>query len=816
MRKSSRALASMLGLSFALTACGGQNLSLPWASSSGGGSTTESAVRTATPDQPLISVPKLSGDLAYTDVGRRPANAPVRVALTLRYNHQAELDRFVASLSDPGARLTRRFLTPKQFDDRYAPTPMQEERVVRTLERAGFTIAQRFPNRTIVDATGRAAIVERFFSTEIHNVHQGRYGERYTNVQAAIVPRDIAPLVRDVSLNNLIVVRTVADQSGAENQRTPPQVQRDAQGNVLVPLGGSGQILPGDSSGNLVNGNFASGSLSPGWIDESTNGNAVQVTTQQAYESTYSAFMGTLQPPEINGWESLAQLVKVPSNGVLSFWVYQGSNEGQMGYGTRYAWQAGYLLNQSGRILDTFYKTVNNTNGWVNYQVNLSKWAGQLDYIYFGCYGDGYDETYVYQYVDDVAWAGASPSPSPSPTPKQTPTPTPPPTPTPTPNPTPTPTASPTSHPTATPSPTPTASPTASPTSTPSSGCNNASPDSGPLTNSYGTLATGVAKPFDFPVQHGCNGAGYTAAVAIDDPVNTSYLSTYLSAAGVTQTGTVTNEAVDGGGSGDDAETDLDVQTISGLAPGANIIVYDMGSLGDQQIEDTYNQVLSDGKATAVNSSFGGCESSDVTFADATNSIAEQGASEGVEFSASSGDSGSDECGSEGVSSPAGDPYFSSIGGIDFTDNSNGVLTSVTMGSVDGYSGGGGVSTVFALPSYQSGITGVITSGRNQPDFSLPFYPVAVYTAGSWGEYLGTSWSSPASVALVIESNELHLTKLGWIDPTVYSLFAQTGYSTYFTPCTSGNNGAYSCSSTQYNQAAGIGAPKGWALANAL
>ncbi len=559
-------------------------------------------------------------------------------------------------------------------------------------------------------------------------------------------------------------------------------------------------------SSGIVNGNFASGSLSPGWINESTTSSYVQVTTAQSYQSTYSAFMGTLGPPEINGWASIAQLVTVPANGVLSFWVYQGSNEGQLGYGTRYAWQAGYLLNQSGSILKTFYKTVNNTNGWVNYTVNLGAYAGQTDYIYFGCYGDGYSQTYVYQYVDDVAWAGsATPTPAPTPTPTAKPTATP----------TAKPTATPTASPTSTPKPTPT--PTTAPTSTPSGGCNGAAPDNGPLTNSSGTLATGVAKPFDFPVQHGCNGAGYTAAIAIDDPVNTSYLSTYLSAAQVTHTGTVTNEAVDGGGSGDDAETDLDVQTIAGLAPGANIIVYDMGSLGDQQIEDTYNQVLSDGKATAVNSSFGGCESSDVSFADSTNSIAEQGASEGVEFSASSGDSGSSECsGSKGVSAPAGGPYFSSIGGIDFTDTSQGVLETVVMGSVSGYSGGGGVSTVFALPSYQSGITGVITSGRNQPDISLPFYPVAVYTGGSWGEYLGTSWSSPASVALILEANELHGSKLGWIDPTLYSLFSSTGYSDYYTPCTSGNNGAYSCNASQYNQAAGIGAPKGWALANAL
>ena len=166
------------------------------------------------------------------------------------------------------------------------------------------------------------------------------------------------------------------------------------------------------------------------------------------------------------------------------------------------------------------------------------------------------------------------------------------------------------------------------------------------------------------------------------------------------------------------------MQTIAGLAPGANIIVYDMGSLTDQAIEDTYNQALNDGKATAVNSSFGGCESSDVSFADATNSIAQQGASEGVEFSASSGDSGSNECnGTKGVSAPAGGPYFSSIGGINFTDTSQGVLQTVPWAPSSGYSGGGGVSTVFALPSYQNGITGMITSGRNQPDYLAAVLP---------------------------------------------------------------------------------------------
>jgi kumamolisin len=573
---------------------------------------------------PLVSIPKTYGALAFTDQGRRAATAPVTIAVTLRYNNQAQLDAFVAAVSDPHSGSYHQFLTPGQFNAQYAPTVAQEQSVVSELQKAGFTITQRFANRTEVDAAAPSATVEREFATQMHTVQQGTYGSRFANLTSATVPSAIAPVVRTVSLSNVVIARTKVQQT--------------------------------------------------------TDADSTDVTPD----------------------------------------------------------------------------------------------------------------------------AHHSPTPKPTATPKPTPTPV----------------------PTATPVATATPVPTATPTPVSGSGCTGTAADSGPLTNSDGTLATGVAKAFDFPVQHGCNGVGYTAAVIIDDPVNTSYLKSYLTAAGVTQTGTVTNEAVGSGGSGDDPETDLDVQTISGLAPGANIIVYDIGSLTDQNIEAGYNKVLSDAKASVVNSSFGGCESSDTSFESATNSIAEQGASEGVTFAASAGDTGSDECGSndnaKGVSAPAGDPYFTSVGGVNFTESTAGVLETVTAGdsscadSSGTCYGGGGVSTVVALPSFQSGITGVITSGRNQPDISLPFDPVAVYTGGSFGDYLGTSWSSPQFVALMVTANEEHASKLGWVNPTLYSLFKSTAYADYYTPCTSGNNIAYTCSATQYNQAAGIGAPKGWALAQAL
>ena len=620
MHISQRVLAGSLGLALVVTACSGHS-TLPGVGTPDAGPMNVTSGKLT----PAISVPQTSGALAFSDLGRRSSNLPVNVTIMLRYNNQAQLDALVAAQSGPNG--SHQFLTPEQFNNEFAPTAAQEQAIVNALQSAGFTITQRYTNRTIVDASAPSSTVERFFSTQMHTVNQGKYGQRFANLTSATVPASIASYVLTASLSDVVIAETKVDQDGGP--------------------------------------------------------------------------------------------------------------------------------------------------------------------------------------IDPDRRATPTPRPTRTPTPTATPSPTP--------------------KPSSTPSPStsPSTSPTASPTSSPGTACNGAAVDSGPLTNSSGTLATGLAKPFDFPVQHGCNGAGYTAAVVIDDAVNTSYVKTYLTAAGVTQTGTITNEAVDGGGTADDPETDLDVQTISGLAPGANIIVYDIGSLADQNIEDGYNKVLSDGKASAVNSSFGGCESSDTSFETATNAIAEQGASEGVEFSASSGDTGSDECGNDnqkGVSAPAGDPYFTSVGGVNFTENSStGALETVTAGDASCNGGvknvcygGGGVSTVVALPSWQSGIAGMITTGRNQPDISLPFDYVAVYTGGAWGEYLGTSWSSPASVALFIEADEFHGTKLGWLNSTIYSLFSSTGYTDYFTPCTSGNNIAYTCSATEYNQAAGIGTPKGWALANAL
>jgi len=813
MHRSVRVAASLLVLSMALAACGGHS-AIPSAPTGAMPAAAGGAAPGATVDSVHFvpgGVPHAAGIFAFSDMGRRAPSAPVKVAILLKYNNQAQLDQLVAAQSNPASGQYHQYLSNEAFNSMFAPTAQQEQAVAQSLRSAGFTITQEYANRTVIDAIAPTSAVESLFKTHIHTVTQGKYGQRYLNTQVATLPATIAPLVKDVTMNDLVVAHTRARVVTPGRRTAPRQLRALGAPHPMMRSAFSAY-----ATNVISNPGFETGAINSGWFQ---CGNAsASISTLHPHAGRYDQLSG-MTNNEPNGDAGVCQAVTVPTNGTLTFWVYQQTDE----VDTSYSWQEADLLDSSGNVVQNFYTSANNNAGWVQQSVNLSAYAGGSYYLYFGVHGSPYPGMYDAQYLDDVSLTnGSTSTPAPTATPAPTPTPIHTATPTPAPTATPVHTPTPTPAPTATPVSTPT--PTAAPTSTPiAANCTNAASDNGPLSGANGFLATGVAKAFDLPVQHGCNGAGQTVAVEIDTPINQSDVTGYLNAAGVTQTGTITNVAVDGGGSAsssDYIETALDVETISGLAPGANIRVYNFPSLSSQSIEDGYNLAVSDGIASVINSSFGGCETGDTAFTNTTNSIAEQAAAKGITFAASSGDSGSDECGTgnnpPAPSSPASDPYFVAVGAVNFTESSSGTLSSITAGvdSANGFSSGGGVSTIFALPSYQQGIAGVTTSGRNNPDISLPGVGVMVYANGTQQQVDGTSWSSPEFVAFMAEVNELHNTHFGFINPKLYNVFSSSGYTDY-TDVTSGSNGAYSAVSG-YDLVTGIGAPKGWALANAL
>ncbi len=749
------------------------------------------------------------------DLGRAPAALPVSIAITLNYRHEAELRQLVALQSSPRSPLYRHYLSNAQFNAYFAPLERDYVRVALALERAGFRVTQTFANRTMIDATAPAVVAERFFSTDIHLVAQAGVGIRYANERPALVPPDLRGLIGSVSgLNDLQVVRPFYRFATPAESFTARRRELLAARAAPLPAGRLGSAVRLRSanarpatralaSGTLGDPGFESGGYA--WWAQCGNARA-QVGTIRAHSGSYAEFAGTLGGGEINGDGGLCEPVTIPPGGVISFWVYQGSNE----QSSAYAWQWALLLAPGGSVLDVLYQTVNTTNGWREVSYDVSQFAGQTVYLYFGVHGDGNGTYHTYQFVDDVSLTGTTATPSPAPTP--TPTATPSAAPSATPKPTATPTKTPT--PTPVPTPTPTATPTAAPTGS----------IGGPLygpNGGYGPVA--IADGYDLPVQHGYNGNGRAVGIAIWADYLASDLTSYENEWGINRTGTTSKVAVDGGGAfngnlsaagNGSVEAELDLETIESLAPGANIYVYEFPNSTDQDIEDAYNAAVSANLVDVMNSSFGGCENSDTSFDSSSEQIAVQGAAKGITFAASAGDSGSTECGTSdnvtGVSSPAGDPEFVSVGGTSLQVTSGGAWSSEQVWNSDGGAGGGGVSTYFALPSYQTGLSGAVTSGRNQPDIALsadPSYGTAFYFNGAWADELlgGTSWASPIFCAYIADVAQMHGARAGFVNPSLYSAFG--GSYTYYHDITSGNNGGYTAA-TGYDQASGIGSLK--------
>jgi hypothetical protein len=155
-----------------------------------------------------------------------------------------------------------------------------------------------------------------------------------------------------------------------------------------------------------------------------------RISTAQAHGGTHSLRAGSTNRTsgEIDGDEGLCQTVKVPANGVLTFWVYALTDETS----TEFSYQEAEFLDADGNTVKMLWQVSAQTNGWAKKTVDVSAFAGQTLSLYFGVHGNGYAKKYTILYVDDVSLTGGgtqTPTPAPvittpSPLPPVTPAPT--------------------------------------------------------------------------------------------------------------------------------------------------------------------------------------------------------------------------------------------------------------------------------------------------------------------------------------------------------------------------------------------------------
>jgi subtilase family serine protease len=263
--------------------------------------------------------------------------------------------------------------------------------------------------------------------------------------------------------------------------------------------------------------------------------------------------------------------------------------------------------------------------------------------------------------------------------------------------------------------------------------------------------------------QRGLTGAGSTVAIVTLADFDPTDAENYWDGIGLpVKPKRITQVHVDGGG-GDEGsdETTLDVEQAGGLAPEADIIVYDAPNAGSGFI-DAFARAVSDNIADSISTSWGmpeifnfaalnggnSYDTTDVGDLQAYHQIFLEAAVQGQSLFAASGDSGAYDTvrglgAGDGpytfnapltVDSPASDPNITAAGGttvpVSFINRDGDVVLSIDQESVWGWDyllplvgsrdyvfsvgGGGGVSVYWRAPKYQMFFPGVRKSEINQ------------------------------------------------------------------------------------------------------
>ncbi|CAM3988159.1 protease pro-enzyme activation domain-containing protein [Alicyclobacillus pomorum] len=328
----------------------------------------------------------------------------------------------------------------------------------------------------------------------------------------------------------------------------------------------------------------------------------------------------------------------------------------------------------------------------------------------------------------------------------------------------------------------------------------------------------------------GTNGSGQTVALFELDGYVKSNITTYDNYYSLGSPAP-TNVLVDGynGAAGQgEGEVELDIEVINAMAPKANVTVYE-GPNSDQGVIDTYQKIASDDKAKQVSVSWGLSElQSSASTMNSMHTIFQQMATQGQSVFAASGDSGAYDGGDTqlAVDSPANDPYVTGVGGTHLTLSGGSYGSeSVWSNSTNKTGGGGGLSTVYSQPSWQTG-TGVQNSysngKREVPDVSADADPntgYSIYSAGQWVVYGGTSCAAPLWAGLAALNNQYAEANgkadLGYANPTLYKMFNTTQTYPAYHDVTQGNN-LYYPATAGYDMASGIGTPDAYNLVRDL
>lgn len=323
-------------------------------------------------------------------------------------------------------------------------------------------------------------------------------------------------------------------------------------------------------------------------------------------------------------------------------------------------------------------------------------------------------------------------------------------------------------------------------------------------------------------------GAGQILGLLQFDGYSTNDVAYYESLEGLPSV-TLSNILLNGAsgrpsGNGGEIEVSLDIEMAVSMAPGlSKILLYEAPS--GTPFEIILNQMANDDLANQLGSSWYNPDGASNAVDD---QIFEEMDAQGQSFLNASGDS---DAYTGLISFPCDNPYITEVGGTQLsTTGPGGTRVSETAWNrYDGVGTGGGISTQYPIPAWQTGINMTACQGsttmRNVPDVAMVAETVYVRADGIDYTVGGTSCAAPLWAGFTALVNQqaanLHQAPVGFLNPLLSTLAMEPGYPSNFYDITTGNNTNSSSPTnffavTGYDLCTGWGVPTGQSLINAL
>jgi hypothetical protein len=238
-------------------------------------------------------------------------------------------------------------------------------------------------------------------------------------------------------------------------------------------------------------------------------------------------------------------------------------------------------------------------------------------------------------------------------------------------------------------------------------------------------------------------------------------------------------------------EVALDIEMAISMAPGlSNVVVYEAGPSGSAL------DILSAMSTNTAVRQFSCSWDFGSVSPTAMDQLFQKMETQGQTFLNASGDSGAY---SGTIVQPNDDPYITIVGGTDLTTSGpGGAWVSETVWDWgDGTASSGGISTTYAIPTWQQGLDMSASQGsttwRNVPDVALVADNVFIVADNGIQETIsGTSVAAPlwaGFIALVNQEAAANgLGPVGFLNPAIYAIGRGAGYTAAFDDITTGNN----------------------------